>query len=98
MDERGSFEWEEVPDLTSFSEEELKVRLEAFSLEERDVSYRRRVLQGRIDLIRGELVRRGGLSVSPEELARALLGDARGDASGDPPGEPGPSGPTGRVG
>lgn len=75
MNESGSFEWEEVSDLTSLSEEELKVQLEAFSEEEREVSYRRRVLQGRIDLLRAELVRRGGFSVSPEGLARALLGD-----------------------
>lgn len=75
----SSFEWEEVPDLTSFSGEDLKTQLEAFSEEEREVSYRRRVLQGRIDLIRAELVRRGGFSVSPDELARALLGDSSGD-------------------
>lgn len=75
MNEGGSFEWEEVPDLTSFSEEELKAQLETFSAEEREVSYRRRVLQGRIDLLRAELVRRGGFSVSPEDLARALMGD-----------------------
>ncbi len=42
--------------------------------EERAVSYRRRVLQGRIDLIRAELVRRGGATLSPEELARVLPG------------------------
>lgn len=78
MNERGSFEWEEVPDLTSFSEEELKSELESCAEEERDISYRRRVLQGRIDLLRAELVRRGGLSVSPEELARALMGDVFG--------------------
>lgn len=81
MDERGAFEWEEVPDLTSFSEEELKSELESFSEEERKVSYRRRVLQGRIDLLRTELVRRGGMSVSPEELARALMGDVHGSDS-----------------
>lgn len=80
MNESGSFEWEEVPDLTSFSEEELKAQLEAFSGEEREVSYRRRVLQGRIDLLRAELVRRGGFSVSPEDLARALLGDVSEEA------------------
>lgn len=79
MNESGSFEWEEVPDLTSFSEEELKSQLEAFSTEEREVSYRRRVLQGRIDLLRGELVRRGGFSVSPDDLARALLGNSSDD-------------------
>lgn len=81
MDERESFEWEEVPDLTSFSEAELKEELESCAKEEREISYRRRVLQGRIDLLRAELVRRGGLSVSPEELARALLGDISGSDS-----------------
>ncbi len=43
--------------------------------EERAVSHRRRLLQGRIDLIRAEFVRRGSVTCSPEELARVLLGD-----------------------
>ena len=47
-------EWEGEPDLTSISEEE------------RALSYRRRVLQGRIDLIRAELVRRGGILMAGE--------------------------------
>lgn len=80
MDGRGSFEWEEVPDLTSFSGEDLESQLECFSAEEREVSYRRCVLRGRIDLLRSELVRRGGFSVTPEDLARTLLGDSSGDA------------------
>jgi hypothetical protein len=69
-----AYEWEEAPDLTSISEEELRARLKELAEEERAVSYRRRVLQGRIDLIRAELVRRGGAALSPEELARILLG------------------------
>src|SRR4051794_6719336 len=68
------FEWQEEPDLTSISEEELKARLEELAEEERAISYRRRVIQGRIDVIRAELVRRGGVALSPEELARVLLG------------------------
>jgi hypothetical protein len=68
------YEWEEEPDLTSISEEELRARLKELAEEERAISYRRRVLQGRIDLIRAELVRRGGVALSPEELARVLLG------------------------
>ena len=56
------------------------------SEEERAVSYRRRVLQGRIDLIRAELIRRGGAVLSPEQLARVLLGGSaekgRGDSEG----------------
>ena len=68
------YEWKEEPDLTSISEEELRIRLKKLAEEEREISYRRCVLQGRIDLIRAELVRRGGAALSPEELARLLLG------------------------
>jgi len=56
------YEWEEESDLTAFSEDE------------RSVSYRRRVIQGRIDLIQAESVRYGGVSISPEERARILTG------------------------
>ncbi|CAA9456146.1 MAG: hypothetical protein AVDCRST_MAG28-2545 [uncultured Rubrobacteraceae bacterium] len=71
------YEWEGEPDLTSISEDELRVRLRELAVEEREISYRRRVIQGRIDLIRSELVRRGGVALSPEELVRVLLGDER---------------------
>ena len=70
----AGYEWEGAPDLTAISEAELRVRLKELVEEERAVSYRRRVLQGRIDLIRAELVRRGGVALSPEELARVLMG------------------------
>src|SRR4051812_38578627 len=88
------FEWEEEPDLTSVSEEELRVRLKELAEEERAISYRRRVIQGRIDLIRAELVRRGGVALSPEELARVLLGrgerfEAQGGESQGPASERG---------
>ena len=73
-DEPGEgYEWEEEPDLTSVSKEELRVLLKELADEERAISYRRRVIQGRIDLIRAELVRRGGASLSPQELARILM-------------------------
>jgi hypothetical protein len=42
-------------------------------VEERAVSHRWQVLQGRIDLIRAELVRRGSVALSPEELVRVLM-------------------------
>jgi hypothetical protein len=71
----GGYDWEEAEDITALSEEDLRVRLEALCEEERAVSYRRRVLQGRIDLIRAELVERGMAALSPEDLARVLLGD-----------------------
>ena len=68
------YEWEGEPDLTSISEEELKARLKELDEEERALSYCRRVLQGRIGLIRAELVRCGGVVLSPEDLARVLMG------------------------
>ena len=68
------YEWEGEPDLTSISGEELKARLTELDEEERALSYRRRVLQWRIDLIRVELVRRGGVVLSPADLARVLMG------------------------
>lgn len=73
MSERGAFDWEGAPDLTAADEEELRAVLSELEAEERAVSYRRRVLQGRIDLIRAELVRRGGVALSPEELVRVLM-------------------------
>jgi hypothetical protein len=80
MSDRGEkcgFDWEGAEDITALSEKELRERLEGLVEEERAVSYRRRVLQGRIDLIRAELVRRGATTRSPEELVRALMGDWR---------------------
>ena len=68
------YKWEGEPDLTSISEEELRARLKELAEEERALSYRRRVIQGRIDLIRAELVRRGGVVLLPEDLARVLMG------------------------
>ena len=80
------YEWEEEPDLTSGTEEELRARLKELAEEERALSYRRRVLQGRIDLIRAELVRRGVVALAPEDLARILMGE---EGEGNrPPGRP----------
>ncbi len=78
MSDRGEkFDWEGAEDITALSEAELREGLERLVEEERAVSYRRQILQGRIDLIRAELVRRGGASLSAEELARVLMGDRR---------------------
>ena len=79
MDDSGlheGFDWENAEDVTALSEEDLRVSLEALSEEERAVSYRRTILQGRIDLIRTELVERGAVMLPPERLARVLLGDS----------------------
>ncbi len=75
----GGFDWENAEDVTALSEEGLRERLEALSVEERALSYRCRILQGRIDLIRAELVERGAAALSPEDLARVLLGDFPGE-------------------
>jgi hypothetical protein len=72
----GGFDWEDAEDVTALSEEDLRERLEALSEEERALSYRRSILQGRIDMIRAELVERGAVALPPEHLARVLLGDA----------------------
>jgi hypothetical protein len=89
MDDSGvlrGFDWEEAEDITALSEDELGERLQALMGEERTVSYRRRVLQGRIDLIRAELAGRGRSpavpALAPEDLARVLLGNPLGNPYG----------------
>lgn len=70
MDETN---WQDAPDLTVLPESELQVLLAELAEKERTISYERRLLQGRIDIIRAELVRRGGAILSTEELARVLV-------------------------
>ncbi|HEX5849746.1 MAG TPA: hypothetical protein VFY59_11175 [Rubrobacter sp.] len=81
------FDWEEAEDITALSEEELGDLLQDLIGEERTVSYRRRVLQSRIDLIRAELAGRDRdpamPALAPEELARVLLGNPIGNSLGD---------------
>jgi hypothetical protein len=45
---------EPLPDLGSLSDDDLKTLIERLQVEENDVSYRRRLLQGRIDILRAE--------------------------------------------
>jgi hypothetical protein len=58
---------EPLPDLGSLTEEELKQLKDDLEARERAVSYERRILHGKIDILRAELVARlqrsGGLSV-----------------------------------
>ena len=49
---------ETFPDLGSLSDQELKDLIEKLTEEEQEVSYRRRVLHGKIDILRAELVNR----------------------------------------
>jgi hypothetical protein len=46
------------PDLGTLSDQELKELIQTLSQEEEDVSYRRRMLHGKIDILRAELVNR----------------------------------------
>jgi hypothetical protein len=58
---------EPLPDLAALSDEELKSLIDDLQQEEQEVSYRRRLLHGKIDILRAELVARlqktGGASV-----------------------------------
>jgi hypothetical protein len=46
------------PDLGSLSDEELKNLIDSLTEEENEISYKRRVLHGKIDILRAELVNR----------------------------------------
>ena len=58
---------EPLPDLGSLSDSDLKGLIEQLQEQEREVSYQRRLLHGKIDILRAELVARlqtsGGRSV-----------------------------------
>ncbi|MGI8633702.1 MAG: hypothetical protein ACR2NA_14315 [Solirubrobacterales bacterium] len=49
---------ETFPDLGALSDQELKDLIDQHTTEEQDVSYRRRLLHGKIDILRAELVNR----------------------------------------
>ncbi len=45
---------EPLPDFASLADEDLKELIEELEREESDISYRRRLIQGRIDILRAE--------------------------------------------
>ena len=49
---------ETFPDVSSMSDKELRALIDELTDEEREVSYRRRLLHGKIDILRAELVTR----------------------------------------
>ena len=75
---------EPLPDLGSLSDDQLKQLIDELTQEEQEVSYRRRILHGKIDILRAELVARlqasGGKSVlesvDVESLTEILTGKA----------------------
>jgi hypothetical protein len=58
---------EPLPDLASLSDDDLKLLIEDLEREESEVSYRRRLLQGRIDILRAERTARLRKSVGAGE-------------------------------
>jgi hypothetical protein len=67
---------EPLPDLATLSDEDLKRLIEELEQEENEVSYRRRLLQGRIDILRAERTARlkgtGVTDVDVEKLTDIL--------------------------
>jgi hypothetical protein len=51
-------EEETFPDIGSMNDSELKELIDKLTAEEQEVSYRRRILHGKIDILRAELVNR----------------------------------------
>ena len=75
---------ESLPDLATISDEDLKKLIDDLTKEEQEVSYRRRLLHGKIDILRAELVARLAEtkgrsvldSVDVESLTEILTGKA----------------------
>jgi RsiG-like len=80
---------EPLPDLATLPDEDLKKLIDDLTHEEQEVSYRRRLLHGKIDILRAELVARlqktQGRSVleqvDVESLTAILTGKAAPPAS-----------------
>ena len=73
-------EVEPLPELGSLSDDDLKALIERLEVEENQVSYRRRLLQGRIDILRAERTARlkgtGGGDVDVDRLTDILASRA----------------------
>jgi hypothetical protein len=82
---------EPLPDLPTLPDPDLKRLIDELTREEQELSYRRRLLHGKIDILRAELVARlqrsEGRSVLEEvdvdSLARILAGKASPPAGDD---------------
>ena len=88
MEERSlENEVEPLPELGSLSDEDLKALIERLEGEENQVSYRRRLLQGRIDILRAERTARlkgvGGGEVDVDRLTDILAARATPPANED---------------
>jgi hypothetical protein len=81
--ERKANRVEPFPNLASMSDADLKAEIDKLTEEEQEVSYRRRLLHGRIDMLRTELVARQQKEPSSvldqvdlDKLAEILAGKA----------------------
>jgi anti-sigma-K factor RsiG len=82
------------PDLGSLSDKELKDMIDNLTAEENEISYKRRVLHGKIDILRAELVNRlrhkreaGESMISGadvEQLTQILSGEAQPPTEDEP--------------
>jgi len=82
------------PDLGSLSDKELKELIDKLTEEENEISYKRRVLHGKIDILRAELVNRlrdkhdaGESMISGDDVSKLtdiLAGKAQGAPGDDP--------------
>ncbi len=82
------------PDLGSLSDKELKDMIDNLTAEENEISYKRRVLHGKIDILRAELVNRlrhkreAGESVisgdDVEQLTQSLAGETQPPTEDEP--------------
>jgi RsiG-like len=83
------------PDLGSLGDKELKELIDKLTEEENEISYKRRVLHGKIDILRAELVNRlrqkreqGGSLISGDDvrqLTEILAGRAQDAVADDEP-------------
>ena len=78
---------EPLPDLATLSDEDLKTQIEELEREENEVSFRRRMLQGRIDILRAERTARmkgkGVTDVDVERLTDILSSRSAPQGEGD---------------
>ena len=83
---------EAFPDLTTLSDADLKQLISDLEAEENEISYKRRLLHGKIDILHAELVARlknkgeGGLAqVDVDRLSEILAGKAAPGGAPTPP-------------
>ena len=62
---------ESLPDLATLSDDDLKTLIDELTEEENEVSFRRRLLQGRIDILRAERTARLKGKESPTSTSRS---------------------------